>query len=89
MDIKEDKPLAGAWYLLGGLAVGTAVGLLIAPKKGSESREEIEAWGRRNGERAKSLLARIRGEAAASVKAVGARVAHKKGTSENYAGSES
>ncbi|MDD5305511.1 MAG: YtxH domain-containing protein [Elusimicrobia bacterium] len=62
MDIKEDKPVSGVWYLLGGLAVGTAVGLLVAPKKGSESREDIAAWGRRGGEKARALLASARGE---------------------------
>lgn len=81
-DLKENKPSSGVWYLLGGLAVGAAAGLLFAPKKGSESRGELEAWGRRSRERARSLLARARGATG------GILASPKRSRNENYAESE-
>lgn len=49
------------WYLLGGAAIGTIAGILLAPKAGSETREELTEWRRGARERAKQLLERIPG----------------------------
>lgn len=57
----EDKPVSGFWYLLGGAAIGTIAGILLAPKAGSETREEIGEWRRGARERARQLLDRIPG----------------------------
>lgn len=60
MEIREEKSSSSAgWYLLGGLIVGAAAGLLLAPRSGAETREEIEAWRRRSTERARTLIARL------------------------------
>ncbi|MFI5361935.1 MAG: YtxH domain-containing protein [Elusimicrobiota bacterium] len=58
-DQKKDKPVSAGWYLLGGLAVGAAAGLLLAPKKGSETLEDIAAWRLRTREKTRNLLSRI------------------------------
>jgi len=45
----EDKRDSGLWYVIGGMAIGVALGLLLAPKRGSELREDIASWAARAG----------------------------------------
>jgi hypothetical protein len=60
MDIQgEESSTSPVWYLLGGLIVGAAAGLLLAPKSGVETREDIEEWRRNGMEKTRSLFARI------------------------------
>jgi gas vesicle protein len=56
---KEEKSSSFA-YLIGGFALGTVVGLLLAPKKGTELLEDIEDWGRDTRERGRDLYARAK-----------------------------
>jgi gas vesicle protein len=79
MNIREEKSSGSAgWYLLGGLIVGAAAGLLLAPQSGVETREDIEAWRRRTALNARSLFARIGDAVPFRVKA-GAAVGAVKG----------
>jgi hypothetical protein len=79
MNIQEEKSSTSAiWYLLGGVLVGAAAGLLLAPQSGIETREDIEAWRRRGAERARSLFARV-GDALPSRIKVGAAVGAVRG----------
>lgn len=55
-EIEREEKSWGAWYALGGLIVGAAVGLLYAPKGGRETREEIDQWAKRGRRRAQSWL---------------------------------
>lgn len=60
MDIREEESSTSpVWYLLGGLIVGAAAGLLLAPQSGVETREDIEEWRQRGMESARSLFARV------------------------------
>lgn len=76
----EEKPVSGFWYLLGGAAIGTIAGILLAPKAGSETREELSEWRHGARERARQLLDKIPGR----VKAAAAGGAVKSGASEAY-----
>jgi len=58
MNTKEKS--ASFSYLIGGLAVGAVCGLLFAPKKGSDLREDILDWGNDKKERGQELLARAK-----------------------------
>ncbi|MFI5348919.1 MAG: YtxH domain-containing protein [Elusimicrobiota bacterium] len=83
MDIQEEKSSTSAgWYLLGGLIAGAVAGVLLAPKSGAETREDLENLRRRGAENARSLIARI-GEALPSrVKAAAVFGAAKGATKE-------
>lgn len=60
MDIQEQESSTSPfWYLVGGLIVGAAAGLLLAPQSGVETREDIEEWRQRSLEKARSLFARV------------------------------
>ena len=83
-DRKKGGSISSGWYLLGGLAVGTAAGLLLAPKKGSETREDLGEWGRRSREKARSASSRIGGAPPTRVKAAAAFGAVKSGASEAF-----
>lgn len=78
----EEKKSGGAfWYLLGGFAAGATVGVLLAPKRGIETREDLGAWGRRGRDRAQTMLSRISAKIPARVKAGAAFGAVKGGVS--------
>lgn len=86
MDIQEEGSTSGVWYLIGGLVIGAAAGVLFAPKAGVETREDIEDWSRRGRERAQTLASRIREALPTRVKAAavvgGATGAVKSGAKE-------
>jgi gas vesicle protein len=82
-EIKDESTSAG-WYLLGGLIIGAAAGLLLAPKKGSETREDIGEWRRRSREKAMSVIARIGDVLPTQVKAAAAVGAVKGGANEAF-----
>jgi gas vesicle protein len=69
---KKDSSISSGWYLLGGLAIGAAAGLLLAPKKGSETLEDLEAWRLRAREKARSAITRIGNAIPGRVKAAAA-----------------
>ena len=79
---EEESSTSAVWYLLGGLITGAAAGLLLAPKSGVETREDIEAWRRRSSESARSLIARIGDALPSRVKAGAAFGAVKGGAKE-------
>lgn len=58
MNTKETS--ASLSYLISGLVVGAACGLLFAPKKGSDLREDILDWGHDKKERGQEMLARAK-----------------------------
>lgn len=58
MNTKEKT--ASLSYLIGGLLVGAACGVLFAPKKGSDLREDILDWGHDKKERGQEMLARAK-----------------------------
>ena len=55
----EESSASPLWYLLGGLIVGAAAGLLLAPQSGVETREDIEEWRQRGMEKARDLFSRV------------------------------
>lgn len=70
MDIREqESSTSPLWYLLGGLIVGAAAGLLLAPQSGVETREDIEEWRRRGMEKARDMFARVSDALPSRVKA--------------------
>jgi YtxH-like protein len=79
MEIREEKSsTSGGWYLLGGLIVGAVAGVLLAPKSGAETREDLEDLRRRGAEGARSFIARIADSLPSRIKA-GAAVGAAKG----------
>ena len=70
---KEEKSYGPpAVYMLSGVAIGAALGLLFAPKKGSELRDDLAEFGRRNGEKGRQLYARVKEMIPTRFKAAGA-----------------
>lgn len=55
-EIESEGMSWGLWLALGGLVVGAVAGLLLAPKGGKETRDEIDEWAQRNRRRAQSWL---------------------------------
>jgi gas vesicle protein len=53
---KRNSDISSGWYLLGGLAIGAVAGLLLAPKRGRDTRDDIAEWGRNNRERTRSVM---------------------------------
>lgn len=56
-----EYPKQRTWpYLLGGLTIGTVLGLLFAAKPGREAREDVKDWLRKRREESREALARLR-----------------------------
>lgn len=56
-----DKRVVNAlgWFIVGA-AVGTAAGLLLAPKRGEETREDISDWLLKKREQTRELATRLK-----------------------------
>jgi hypothetical protein len=68
----EEKEGSGLGYLLGGLAIGTVLGVLYAPRPGDETRMQVGDWVRRNQEKETGIVSRILNLIPFRVKAAGA-----------------
>ena len=79
---QKESPKSGLWYLIGGVAIGTVLGVLFAPKKGSELREDIGEWGRRGREKSRTMVAKLSAMVPLRVKAAAALGAMKAGGAE-------
>jgi len=78
----KKSPVSGLWYLIGGAAIGTVLGVLFAPKKGSELREDIGELGRKGREKSQTLMAKLSSLVPFRVKAAAAIGAVKAGAAE-------
>ena len=79
---QQKSPESGLWYLLGGVAIGAVLGILFAPKKGSELREDIGEWGRKGREKGKVLATKLNATIPLAVKAAAGLGALKAGGAE-------
>ena len=78
----EKSPPSGLWYVLAGAAIGAVLGVLFAPKKGSELREDIGEWGRKGREKSRPLMSKLSEMLPLRVKAAAALGAVKAGSAE-------
>ena len=79
---QNESPESGLWYLISGVAIGTVLGMLFAPKKGSELREDISDWGRQGREKTDAMITRINTMVPLRVKAAAGIGALKAGGAE-------
>lgn len=79
---KEKGTESGLWYVIGGMAIGTALGMLFAPKKGSELREDLGEWGRKGRDTSRTLMSKLGAMVPFRVKAAAAFGAAKSGGAE-------
>lgn len=75
----EKSRVSPLWYALGGAVIGIVVGVLYAPKKGSELRLDIAAWRRKGRERKEALMRKLSAMVPLRVKAAAALGALKAG----------
>ncbi|MBI3547525.1 MAG: YtxH domain-containing protein [Elusimicrobia bacterium] len=59
MERKIENESSGTGYLLIGLVAGAVLGLLFAPKEGSETREDVAEFGRRSRDQARRIISGI------------------------------
>lgn len=78
----EKSRTSPLWWMLGSAAVGTVLGILIAPKKGSELRADIDEWRRKGRERSGALMRRVSAMIPLRVKVAAALGAVKAGAAE-------
>jgi gas vesicle protein len=77
---KSEAPVL--WYMIGAAAIGTVFGMLFAPKKGSELREDIGQWGRKGREKGEKLMTNLSEMVPLKVKVAAAVGAVKAGGAE-------
>jgi gas vesicle protein len=61
MEEAKKKSSSAFLYFLGGVAAGAAAGVLLAPKSGKETREDLNEWTKKSREQAQALLKKVRG----------------------------
>src|SRR3954465_15623053 len=71
-------------YFLGGVVMGGCLGILFAPKAGSEFRESLGDWGSNASEKARSLGSKIYEKIPTGVKAAAGLGAVKGGAKEGF-----
>ncbi|MBI3565820.1 MAG: YtxH domain-containing protein [Elusimicrobia bacterium] len=65
--IEEKKGVPPWAYFLGGLAAGATLGVLFAPKKGSELRADIKDWTKERAEQGRAFVEKIKKETPAAL----------------------
>jgi gas vesicle protein len=78
----EDRGLAGALLFVTGAAVGAALGVLFAPRAGSETREQLADWLKERREKGEDLLHKVKDESLVKKEAI---VAAAKAAKQAYA----
>ena len=78
----EKSRVSPLWFALGGAAAGVVLGVLFAPKKGSELRLDIAEWRRKTREKKEELLRKLNAMVPMRVKAAAAMGALKAGGAE-------
>ena len=78
----EESRDSGLWYVVGGVAVGVALGMLLAPRKGSELREDLGEMGRKGRDTGHRLMSKLNSMVPFRVKAAAAMGAVKAGGAE-------
>ena len=79
---EEKNSSLGLWYVVSGIAVGIALGILFAPKKGSELRDDIDQWSRNARKKSRTLMSSLSSMVPLKVKAAAALGAVKAGGAE-------
>lgn len=79
---EEKRSVSGLWYVIGGVAVGAILGVLLAPKKGSELREDIGELGRKGRDQSRTLMTKLGAMIPLKIKAAAAFGAVKAGGAE-------
>lgn len=74
--------LAGTLLFVTGAAVGAALGVLFAPRSGSETREQLADWLKERREKGEDLLHKVKDESLAKKEAV---IAAAKAAKQAYA----
>ncbi len=60
--MSRDNEGNGLFYFLAGTALGAALGILLAPKSGEETREQLTDWMKERKERGAELLHKVKDE---------------------------
>ena len=78
----EKSRVSPLWYTLGGAVIGVVVGVLYAPKKGSELRLDMIEWRRKGREKKEALVRKLNSMIPLRVKAAAALGALRAGGTE-------
>lgn len=62
----------GLFYFLAGAAVGAVAGILLAPKSGEETREQLTEWMKERREKGAELLHKVKDESLIKKEAIAA-----------------
>ena len=60
--MSNDERGSGLFYFLAGTAIGAALGVLFAPRAGSETREQLGDWLKERRESGSELLQKVKDE---------------------------